>query len=43
MTIDLEYTWILLQGKNCRQCKMLLLSMLFIGQFVYPVGGKGME
>ena len=39
--MDIEYTWILWQGKNCRQF-MLLTWNLFIGQFVHPVGGYGM-
>ena len=39
--MDVKYMWILGQGNNCRQF-MLLFSLSFIGQFVDPVGGKGM-
>ena len=41
VTMDVEYTWILRQGKNCRQFNLLTWNS-FIGQFVYPVGGKEM-
>ena len=34
--MDVEYTWILWQGKNCRQFR-LLFPLSFIGQIVYPV------
>ena len=35
--MDLEFTWILRNGKNCRQFRKLI-SLSFIGQFVYPKG-----
>ena len=38
-TMDVEYTWILRQGKNCRQLG-LLFPLSFIDQFVYPVEGE---
>ena len=34
-------TWILLQGENSRQFRLLTWAS-FIGQFVYLVGGEGM-
>ena len=42
--IDVEYTWILTQGKTCCQFR-LLFSLSFIGQFVNPVdaGVKGVD
>ncbi len=40
--MDVEYTWILRQGKNCFQFRLLTLK-LFIGQFVHPVGGEGLK
>ena len=44
--IDVEYiyvyTWILWQGKNCRQFRLLTENLL-IGQFVHPVEGNGRE
>ena len=39
--MNIEYTWILSQGKNCRHFRLLTLN-LFIGQFVHQVGGDGM-
>ena len=36
-TIDVEFTWILWQRKNCRQFSLLTWNM-FIGQFVHPLG-----
>ena len=39
--IDIKYTWILGQGKNCRQFS-LLTWISFIGQFIHPVGGEEM-
>ena len=39
--MDLIYTWILCQGKICRQFRLLTFT-LFIGQFVHPVGGDEM-
>ena len=39
--MDIKYSWILWQGKNFRQFRLLTLNS-FIGQFVYPVGGDGM-
>ena len=38
--MDVEYTWILLQAKNCRQFR-LLFPLSFIGQFVHTVEGEG--
>ena len=37
--MDIEYTWIYLQGKICCQFRLLNWSS-FIGQFGYPVGGE---
>ena len=37
--MDIEYTWILCQGKNCRQF-WLLACISLIGQFVHPVLGE---
>ena len=37
--MDVEYTWIIRQGKNCRQLSLLTCNSL-IGQFVHPVGGE---
>ena len=31
----------IMAGENCRQFRLLICTS-FIGQFVYPVGGKGM-
>ena len=39
--MDVEYTWILGQWKNCRQFSLLTWNS-FIGQFVHLVVGKGM-
>ena len=39
--MDVEYTWILRQGKNCRQFSLLFL-LSFIGPFVYPVEWEGL-
>ena len=39
--MDVEYTWILRQGENCLQFRLLTWTSS-IGQFVHPVGGKGM-
>ena len=36
--MDIEYTWILRQGKNCCQFRLLTWTS-HIGQFVHPVGG----
>ena len=41
VTMDIEYTWILGQGKNCRQFSLITWNS-FICQFVHPLGGKGM-
>ena len=38
--MDVQYTWILRKGLNCRQLR-LLIYWSFIGQFVQPVGGEG--
>ena len=38
--MDVQYTWILRKGLNCRQFR-LLIYWSFIGQFVQPVGGGG--
>ena len=38
---DIEYTWILWQGENCRKFRLLTCNS-FIGQFGHPVRGKGM-
>ena len=38
--INEEYTWIIRQGENCRQLSLLIWTP-FIGQFVYPVEGRG--
>ena len=38
--MDVEYTWILWQGKNCCQFSLLTCNS-FIGQFVHPLGGEG--
>ena len=40
-TMDIEYTWILYQGKNCRQFRLLTCSS-FNGQILHPAGGKVM-
>ena len=40
-TMDVGYTWMLTQGKNCRQFSLLIWNS-FIGQFVHPVRGEGM-
>ena len=32
----------IMTGENCRQFRLKTWN-LFIGQFVYPVGGEGME
>ena len=37
--MDVEYTWILLQGMNCRQYR-LLYPLSFFGQYVNPVGNE---
>ena len=37
--IDIEYTWILGQGKNCREFRLLTWNS-FIGNFVHPVEGE---
>ena len=39
--MDIEYTWILWQRKNCRQLRLLTCASL-ISRFVHPVGGHGM-
>ena len=39
LTLDLENKWILWQEKHCRQFRLLTLT-LFIGQFVYIIGGE---
>ena len=39
MDNDIDYTWILWQGKIRFR---LLTWKSFIGQFVHPLGGKGM-
>ncbi len=38
--MDVEYTWILWQKKNCRQFR-LQYPLAAIGRAVYPVGGEG--
>ena len=38
--MDVEYTWILCQEKNCRQFK-LQYPLAFIDRAVYPVRGEG--
>ena len=38
-SIDVDYSWILWQGKNCPQFTLLILNS-FIGQFVHPEGGE---
>ena len=38
--MDVEYTWILRQGKNCRQFRLITWNS-FIGQFVHPLGEYG--
>ena len=40
--MDVEYTWILKQGKNCRQFRLQLSLVALIVQTVYLVGGEGM-
>ena len=40
--MDVQYTWILRKGLNCRQFR-LLICWSFIGVFVQPVGEEGME
>ena len=43
VSMDVEYTWILGQGKNFVNLGCYFPYNLFIiGQFVYPVEGKGM-
>ena len=37
--MDIQYTWILWQGKNCRRFRFLKLNS-FIGQFIDQVGEK---
>ena len=37
--MDIEYTWILWQRKNCCQFRLLTWNS-FIVQFVHPVKGK---
>ena len=39
--MDVEYKWLILQKKNCRQFS-LQFPPAFIGGAVYPVGGKKM-
>ena len=39
--MDIEYTWLLYQGKNFRQFSLPTRNSL-IGQFVHPVEGEGM-
>ena len=39
--MEVEYTWIFWQGKNCRQIR-LLTWISFISQFIHLVEGKGM-
>ena len=39
--MDVEYMWILCQGKNCRQFR-LLFPLSFIGQLVYTLGWNWM-
>ena len=39
--MDVEYTWILLQEKNCRQFRLHYL-LAFIGRAIHPVGVEGM-
>ena len=39
--MDVEYTWILWQWKNCRQFRLLTWNSP-IGQFVLKVGEEGM-
>ena len=36
--MDIDYTWILRQGKYCCQFRLLTWTS-HIGQFVHPVGG----
>ena len=38
-TMDIEYTWVLCQGKGYHQFRLLGWSS-FIGQFFHLVGGK---
>ena len=37
--MDVVYTWIITDDNCCQN--RLLFPLLFISQFVYPVGGKG--
>ena len=37
--MDVEYTWILGQEKNCRQIR-LQFPLAFVSRDVYPVGGQ---